>query len=252
MEKHIHAIYKTIYSIILCCLATSTLPQEKIKTNFHERSPYILTFFVEPKKISQKDLTYEELQEKIRKPGRLARSLYKQQLRNTLNQGLYATYAGMCTHSDHTGQITFPRKTQEADFYFVVTKKINPIFLKNRTIHHFIINKKADASLYHIERKHDAQQQSDYWKITPKKIPTNRRIPNNGIVLHANPQQIYIPKTALVSSNRQNLVLPTIYTTKYITPEINALTFLKINKYFAPVRFSYKKALSHYATMTLD
>src|SRR3990167_11314387 len=62
---------------------------------------------------------------------------------------LQVTYGGFFTSSNHNGQIILPRKTQDLDFYILITNQIIPIFSILNNISHLQIITNTPAAMYH-------------------------------------------------------------------------------------------------------
>ncbi len=187
--------------------------------------------------------------EKMKKPGRIHRMIFKEQLRSTLQQGIYAAYAGFCTRSDPNGQIVFPREHQGDEITYVVTQRIKPVLVNDATVRYFVLAESAAAEYYKLTRQFDPQKKVYYWRVKKIATPTNRRIPVMGITIFAKPQHLIIQEGDFITEGGANFILPDIWVTKYNTASVNALVFLKNSKYFAPVNKEYRYADERYATL---
>ena len=230
--------------IINCCV--NTLASQVIQTRPIE--PHIITFFVQPYQ-EQAIRPREKVQIITETPGKLNRTILKKQLQSTRNQGLYATYFGLVTHSDANGQITFPRKHFKNEVTFVITQRIKPVMLYGNTVHHFDMSTSMPADFYRLELKEDVSKKIFYWDTKKIDAPTNRHVPVSAIILFAKPEHVIIYQGKTVTDASENFVLPTVYVKPTITTGINALSFLKISKYFRPVKFVYNYTPERYATM---
>lgn len=243
---------KILYLLLGACISVTSNAVDNSMVNQIQQtrpiSPHIITFFVEPYE-EQPTKDQQKIQKVIETPGKLNHTILKKRLLNTRNQGLYATYFGFVTHSDANGQVTFPRKHLKDEITFVVTQRIKPVMLKGNTVHHFDLGATIDAAYYQLVRKQDSSKKFFYWDAKKIDIPTNRRIPISAIVLFAKPDNVIMYEGATVTDNNQNLVLPPIYVKPTITTGINALAFLKISKYFRPIKFVYNYTPERYATM---
>lgn len=150
--------------------------------------------------------------------------------------GIYSTYAGFVTISDHWGQIRFPRKHQKAKIKLLVTQEIIPIFMTNKIIDHFEIDISSPAVLYEMSEVKNLKKNTSNWKTKQIKIPNNRIISLDTIILFAKPGQIYIPEGEEPFIEGPQLKLPKIYATNKITINFNALYMLRIRQFFAPLR----------------
>ena len=231
--------------LINCCVNTLVASQV-IQTRPIE--PHIITFFVQP---YQEPVVrpHEKVQIISETPGKLNRTILKRQLQSTRNQGLYATYFGLVTHSDANGQITFPRKHFKNEVTFVVTQRIKPVMLYGNTVHHFDMSTSMPADYYNLEIKQDAAKKYFYWDAKKIAAPTNKQVPVSAIILFAKPEHVIIYPGKTATDATENFVLPTVYIKPTITTGINALSFLKISKYFRLVKFVYNYTPERYATM---
>jgi hypothetical protein len=162
--------------------------------------------------------------------------------------GVYATYAGFLTASTpFGGEIRFPRKQQAVALDIIVTPRVEPILMAGRTVHHWqwAKNPKTGQHLpliaYRIERIKDKETGIYYWQTTRVPAPKNGVIPLRSMVIFADPHAIYIPVGAKLSDNNPQLILPDIYTTKKLNPEVSAMSVLNIKQFFRLVKPASKK-----------
>ncbi len=159
---------------------------------------------------------------------------------NTHYSGVYASYAGYIEISDHSGQIRFPRKHQGDSISLLVTAKINPIFLKEKTIHHFEVPLTTPYAFYAITQKKNLKTKKIVWDISEKKLEIQRAIPYDTLVLFAKPDQIKVPLGEHPFLKSSQLLLPKMYTSGTITNSLNAMQVLTIRQFFAPLVPLYK------------
>jgi hypothetical protein len=149
--------------------------------------------------------------------------------------GLYATYHGFSAYINSNGQLTFPRKTSNETLTVIITKQLYPIIQQGQTVNYFIRRDDTPVAYYTLTRHKDTKVNQYYWETRQIETPTTFAIPHDAIVLHAKPNELYIPEGFSKTIGGQNLLLPLIYPTKELNRSYHALSFLKIKKYFAPV-----------------
>lgn len=184
---------------------------------------YILTLFIEP---------YPSITESIAK--------------NKFTTNLYFTYYGNSSISDSNGQVVFPVKTPDAKFFILVSNDIQPIPMIFCTINHLEVEKGSFYTFFSVQRMYDEETRLYFWSIEQLKIPEDLIIPINTIIIHADPQTIYIPTGITPTSNSPQLLLPTIYRkskeikimglTVHSIHAKNALQFLELTQYFSPIK----------------
>lgn len=210
-------------------------------------SPYQITVFLKP-------LTHDvdeaaKVLGKVSMPGKLTRAMVKTQLRPIYHTGVFAAYGGFCTYSDYNGQISFPRQTTDEFVEYIITQKIKPVLLRGNTVHHFVIPESADAAYFKVERKKAEDQKYDYWHTEAQNLPANRRISPFALIFFAKPNQLMIQEQDIVALSGQNLLLPDIFVKDSITSGASALLFLKVCKYFSPVKFAYQHTKDRYVRL---
>jgi hypothetical protein len=87
--------------------------------------------------------------------------------------------------------------------------------------------------------------------VTKVEMPANREIPIDAVVLIARPDQAFIKEGVFPTIKTPNFVLPPVYVQPNLTPGINALHFLKINRYFAPISFVQRHGTARYGTIIM-
>ena len=161
--------------------------------------------------------------------------------------GIIATYAGYVVYSDSIGQVTFTRKHQEPFVDLVITKKIVPVMIGDKIIHHWEIPPNTQAAMYRIEKKQDKQTNLFFWQITPGQIPADGKISLESIVLFSKPENIYVPTGITITQDSPNLVLPTLYVKKGFDSVQNALYTINIRQFFETPQYVYKNTPYGYA-----
>jgi len=213
-------------------------------TMLHTASPHIITVFIKPYYV----FNSPDAHKKLKKPGAITRTLLKHSLRGP-QQGIYATYAGFVTHSDINGQISFPRKHEQEEITYVLTQKIKPVIIKGNTVNYFVATSADETAFFSLKRLSDAQKNLYYWRVKRIETPTNKRIPVFALQFFVKPHHLFIEEGDFVTENSPHLFLPPIYTTKALTAGANALLFLKVSKFFSPIKFAYNYTTERYATL---
>src|SRR6266478_5228830 len=75
----------------------------------------------------------EKINQKIRKPGKLAKHTVHGIVQHAPIAGILVTYAGYITSSTYNGEIVLPRKHQKAAVTLVVTPEMVPVPLFENT-----------------------------------------------------------------------------------------------------------------------
>lgn len=238
--------YGLLVSLILCLTYTQRVsPQAE-----HLGASQIILLTIE-RSIQPSVSPTESILYKIESPSRLNRMLLKAQLRRQSVEGLYATYRGWYTVSDYLGRITFPRKTADPKLTLIITRGIEPILLQENLVHHFIIDDVEPADAYSFVYD-DTTKDNPVWHVSRQPIPQNHVVPSDAIVLFTKPEHIDIPTGTFPAIKGQNLILPTIYARGQLTPNINALHFADINRFFSPIEYAWRFGKARYAVMVAE
>lgn len=208
-------------------------------------SPHIITFFVRPLPTTPTAATARAVEEHKR---RMTHDEILQPILNKvlnlpfLQAGLYASYAGTITHSNADGQILFERKSPDPKLMVLITDSIKPIpvdALKPKTLSGFTLDPQSPAQQYAFRRLQDPETELFEWHVTSVPVDRTARIPYDTIIIYANPNHILVPLGSTHTTDNENFVLPDFYVTEGYNSALNALRFLKIRHYFAPVNFDY-------------
>jgi hypothetical protein len=196
------------------------------------------------------NLEAEILREKIEKPGKISRWGLKQLLAIPLSTlGIIGAYAGYCAVSNTIGQLTFPRKHAKDELMVLITQKIKPVIIRGQTVRNFIITPGASAQWYLFTREPaDASITVPSWTVKQYTHAESERIPADALIIFAKPEDISVPTSPIATIGGTSLLLPTLLVTKQYRVEPNALQFLKVAKYFAPVKHSYRYLPNRFAT----
>ena len=157
------------------------------------------------------------------------------------SDGIYVLYHGMIKATDFNGQATFPLKGSLGTLTVIVTEAIKPIIVFGNTTHHLETVEGVPSRWY--EYRHSTGPEGVTWLMSLMAPPANNRIPDDALVIIAQPDGIIIdehhtqilhqPTTSL------NLVVPTFLVADTMNRSLIALQFLKVAKFFAPVRESW-------------
>ena len=208
-------------------------------------SPHVITFFVRPlpSEPSLGIAHFIEEQKKIMGPPSMLPPIMSNIVKLPfMKAGMYASYAGTITHADRNGQIIFLRKSPDAKLNLLVTDSIKPIPvdpLQPKTLFGFEVGRDTPAQLYVFERLQDPETEQYAWHGTPVPFDRDKRIPYDTIILYANPHHVVVPIGPTATTVSENFVLPDFYVTEQFNSAYNALRFLKVRHYFAPVAFDY-------------
>ncbi len=231
------------FVFILC--ASTTLVQARTA------ALHLITFFIERhhnEKVAEEPVSAIR---KITKPGNGDRTFIENNLFKPTVDGIYATYTGWAGISDKNGQIMFPRQHDENRVTLVLTRSLQPVMSEVNLIHHWVAGFDEPVVFYDFQLKEEPETKDLNWHV--KKIPTppSRIIPLHAVVLIASPDQMIIPEGTFPALKGGNLILPTLYAQPHFASGINAIHFLRVNRYFAPVEFAKRYATTQYAEMVL-
>ncbi|CDK30400.1 hypothetical protein [Candidatus Babela massiliensis] len=204
-------------------------------------NPYILTFFIKPLTIqNEKELESQKIKN-LNQAKDLQKKFFKiinSSLIKHPEVGIYASYAGYSTYSNHNGQISFSRQTALPKINLLLTQDIKPVFQNPNnpnTILGFVVDPKANFKYYSIERKESVQDQVYNWYISEQPLSLNKIIPYDSIILFLDPKNFFVPLGQTSAIGGENLLLPDIYLIKNPDSVLNVFRFLKVRQYFAPV-----------------
>lgn len=179
-------------------------------------------------------------------PGYINYIELKNKLRRKTVDSIYATYMGWCTMTDMHGRITFPRRHDKNEITLIVTRTLVPVLIDDNLVHHFVSGE--PVAYYRLEIAEKANKEK-YWKITKLPTPDDYTVPLYALVIIAKPEQVVISDRFAPVIRGADLILPTLYAKPALTPAMNALHFLKVNRYFSPVEFAERFAPQRYAKM---
>ncbi len=206
----------------------------------------IITFFIEPYPTVTPQDSPLTITDKLQQPKTIAKyALQKHVPAEPINAGIFGTYSGYLTATDIHGQISFPLMQRKPAINLLITPSIKPIIMFGNTVSHLEIVPNAPAAMYRIERKSEKGDSVEafYWEAKKVKLPKNRRIPFDTIVLFEKPSHIYMPLLEGIkpTTKSPNLILPTIYIKKHTSKLDTALEVLTFRQFFSGLSKLYKK-----------
>jgi hypothetical protein len=215
---------------------------------------HLITFFIEQGKDEPVELKKEadHIVKRITKPVADSDKLLEQKMTRQKVAGVYATYLGWSATSDPNGQVIFPRKHDENRVQVVVTRSLQPVMAEENLIHHFVAGFAEPVAFYDFQYKENKAKKTAEWHVKKSSIPPSRIIPLYAVVVVASPDQIHIPEGIFPAFKGGNLILPTIYARPNLNKDVNAIQFLRVNRYFAPVEIVRRYATTQYAEMVLS
>lgn len=166
-------------------------------------------------------------------------------------EGIYVSYQGMVATSDCNGQVVFANRQAQPKLTVVVTDSLTPIIIFSNTVQHMNVREEHEAIFYEVTRTRDPKLKRIVWNTTLIPSPTNRRIPDDALIIFAKPSQVVIMEGKTITTEDVNLLLPTVYIRTGITSTDNALQFMKVAKFYAPVEKINSYASDRYATMLI-
>lgn len=216
-------------------------------------TPHLITFFVERQ--TEEDQTETKQGDVIRKitlPTDESKIYQEKSLFNQTVDGLYATYLGWTSLSDKNGQIIFPRKHDDNRVTVVVTRSIQPVMSEETLIDHWVAGFDEPVVFYDFQLNQDPETKALQWDVKRIPTPPTRIIPLYAVVIIASPDQLTIQEGSFPALKGGNLIMPTLYANSQFDPGMNAIHFLKINRYFAPVELAKRYGTTQYAEVVIS
>ena len=190
--------------------------------------------------------------QKIKKVGKIARHMIEGIADYQITAGIFSTYAGYLNISDIDGQIIFPRKHANPIIQLVITTRITPVLMFEKTIHHWELVPGIPTQMYTFERKFDKETKTFYWDVQPAEPPENNIVPLSALVIFAKPRYFYIPTGITITDDNPNFILPSIYARKGIKITANALYVFNLSHFFGQLLYRYKKRTNRYEVLIHD
>lgn len=205
-------------------------------------APYSITFFIRPLPATLHQNAQERIEKMAAKPGKLAQKRLTREFNpKSLYSGIYVAHLGQLARSSVHGQVTFPRKNTTNSLNVLITEDIKPLLINpshTTTLSGFLLDPKARSSFYLYQLVQSPETGLLTWHVSEQALPKDK-IPNDAMIIFADPKSIFVPLGPTITQSSDNLVLPTIYALNTGKPTLNALRFLKIRKFFHPVTFKY-------------
>jgi hypothetical protein len=164
---------------------------------------------------------------------------------------LQATYGGYFVNSDHNGQIRFPRKTSNLEFYLIITPSIEPIFPLLNNVSHLQVPAANDARLYRLILQKNLKTRLWEWTVTAENLASDRHIPLHSIIILADPAQISMPTGTTLAPLSNHLILPSIYLTGPLQNNLSSITLPNNRPFLAKLTTAYNLTPYGYATMQI-
>lgn len=232
------------YVLLTCAIVCTIHAPSKESTPIKRESAHSLTLFMAPYEmlLAEKPFSEEIKAELFQDPFYLSKKIINEDFAyNSDPRGVYVLYAGYVDLIDFNRQVRFPLigtgTASPDEFTLIVTRKLKP-YLANEdgtTVKFFTRDPKYAIAYYAIKRNFDKKNNIHTWNITKIETPKDKQIPVGAIIIFAEPSHIIVPTEPVVAVAGPNVVLPTVYATKDLTKDYNAITFLKISKYFDPI-----------------
>jgi hypothetical protein len=154
--------------------------------------------------------------------------------------GMFFSYFGYQTALDNNRQITFPLKTVDPHFYFLVSNDVTPVFMLDNTISHWELKDGGRYMLFSVRRKYDEKAKTHFWSTEQTEFEDNLEIPLNTITAHVDPTSIHVRTGIMKTSDSAQLLLPEIFIKSTTTLAKDALRFLEYRELFAPINRTFK------------
>lgn len=207
-------------------------------------TPHIMTLFFKPALKQYCEGPACEVLDNLHIPGHINRVILSQNVMAQIISGIYVTYNGLVSHSDYNGQVSFPLKHADDTVTVIVTESLKPILLFSNTVHHLEFAENSPAAVYSFQL--NKQNNNPVWVVKKSEI-TGRTIPENALIIFAQPSHIIIAEGTFKADAGPNAILPHIYVTENTPLSVNAIQFIKLSKFFAPVVKAFGYARERYA-----
>ena len=192
-----------------------------------------------PYPLTKKDVS--SMIKEVEKPGRMPKAEMEALLKPAPVNGFFISYSGFIDASDVNGLVSFARKTTDPHISLIITKEVKPIYTFGNTVHHWEL-KNNNAALFMVRKEFDAETKKSYWDVKKESLPQNNIIPLEGVIIFANPEDIYVPEGITPEKNStENLFIPPIYTKKNSNLVDNVLEALNITHLLRPEKKEVKK-----------
>lgn len=178
---------------------------------------------------------------KLRSPAKIAQYNWNSALGHSPASGIFATYAGQLAASDNDGQLVFARRQESPNLKILITEKMEPIFQVGQTIQNWVLEPNIPAALYSASQDRDQDTDIEFWKVERIKLPQDRKISLDTIVLFAQPNMVYVPEgITTIKHPGADLFLPDVFVKKSVDTLANSLYVLNLKRLFAQVQKMYQ------------
>lgn len=185
-----------------------------------------------PYPLTKKDVS--TMLKEVEKPGKMPKSEMQALLKPAAINGVFISYSGFIDATDMNGLVSFARKHADPHITLVITKEVKPLYTFGNTVHHWEL-KNNNATLFSIRKEFDAATKTSYWEAKKTPLPANNIIPLEGVIIFANPEDIYVPEGITPEKNSsQNLFIPPIYIKKNTNIVDNVLETLNVTHLLRP------------------
>lgn len=230
--------FKHYYILFFLLSQTHDLTsQAKEPVSIRREAPHVIIFSMRPyeelPEFKEKKATQERL---FQDPYWLTKKILNSKFSYATNpRGFHILFAGFSDTIDVNREARFPRYIQEDEIQMIITRKLIPVVIRGNTVEYFLHDTNYDIAYYTLKRMHDPEKNIEYWNVEKKDIPQNKKIPASALIIFAEPNEIIVPTGKTIATGGPNLVLPPIYTNEKTDKDYNALSFIKINRYFDPI-----------------
>ncbi len=258
-------IKKYGYLFIGCSLLYAATTLVKEPSAVKRETSQTLTLFMAPYEKMQAlpEFKHELKVELFQDPLYLSKKFINEKFEpSTDPRGVYLIYAGYDSVINFDRKAWFPfigtGEPTGQEFTLIVTRKIKPapLTLNDTAITaqeevssalainsvRYFVRTSDEAAYYTFKRIFNKKANLHYWHVAKQETPNDKIIPPYAIVIFADPAHIFVPLEPTVAVPGPNIILPTIYGTKLLTKDYNALSFVKISKYFDPIQAAIKIA----------
>ena len=146
--------------------------------------------------------------------------------------GIFAFYCGYSGISDNEGLLILPSFEIKNKLTIIVTKSIHPAIFSKNIPSYFFIPKNEDSLWYECLGKE--KNGSFYWQIENIKIPNNKKVPENALIIIGDCNLINFEKEPQFSAFIGNIIVPTAIVNEKFTRGIYAINLINNLKYYYP------------------
>jgi len=205
----------------------------------------IITFFIRPYPVMPDRKYCESLSYSLSHPGIIAEHCVNGIMNAKLSEGIFAAYGGYLNLSDANGHISFPYKHSKKSVSIIITHNIFPIWGPGNTVLHWQLEDNAKSAMFTMSQKTDDTAKISYWDTQQAKLPDDKKIPPQAIIIIAKPHDIYMPIGVTPTTESPSLLLPDIYAKQGIDHVMDTLYMLKWRHLFSPIHYQYKTDPAH-------